>query len=124
MNNLTNTVRTKKKEINFVNPDDIFVLATEIISNHDDTTHYRPQVVNWIYLTILANNRYHELFSGLKIGEVNRVHKITGFDSPHIIRIEPLAKYLEASGLNGICLDELMEFVVSLNITQFLRTRR
>lgn len=106
---------------------EVYVLTTQVISNHYNGSGYGPQCVTFYYLGIKKENSYYELFSGKKLIEEKDTHSAgcssKKFNVPYITEVEKFTEYLRDKTMKTIELRLLFDFITEMNVNEIVEAR-
>lgn len=98
---------------------DIYVVASMIISNHNDGSGAGPMCVTMYFLAKCEAGDYYELFSGKKLEMENQSEydfRSRTFNTPYVEKAEPLTKYLINHKKLMIDIQSLFDFITRMNV--------
>ena len=116
--NLQRKARLKNSRIVKYDPNDIYLLLTEITSSYNDGSGFGPQYVKEYFLAYKDGKDFYELFSGTRIEKEEDTHKAgcicKNFDTPYITEVVPMTKCVKKPE-EKITSDLLFTFLTDIN---------
>lgn len=99
-------------------PERVYVLTTEIISDHNDGSGAGPIAsIQQYYLATKEQDKFYELFSKVELTKEKK------FNIPYITKVESILKYVEDTE-QILTSDELFEFVAKKNMELMLNLNK
>lgn len=99
-------------------PERVYVLTTEIISDHNDGSGSGPIAsIQQYYLATKEQDKFYELFSKVELTKEKK------FNIPYITKVESILKYVEDTE-QILTSDELFEFVAKKNMELMLNLNK
>lgn len=99
-------------------PERIYVLTTEVISDYDDGFGAGPMAsIQQYYLATKEQDKFYELFSKVELTKEKK------FNIPYITKVESITKYVEDVE-QMLTSEELFEFVVKRNMELMLNMNK
>lgn len=113
-----NILKDNKSDTTEYNPQDIFLLTTEIVSSYNDGSGLGPRIITEYYLATKENEDFYELFSKVKIEKEEDTHSegfcCQNFNTPYIVKVESLTDYVKNPD-KKLTADLLFGFITEAN---------